>query len=187
MVKRLTAHQALRYLQNIELDCSDCELSVSENSWANDAFPCTFASDEELIVNNSSDEDSENDDAVIDSDDSDDEMKDFVGKNGSLWQKLSTFQAQRGRLQQLNVVKIRPGPTAFATTRVVEGRPSSSFRIMFSEAMLRNIQKCTISEAQRVTGNANWMVTLDKFIRLIITRNVLGQRGLSCSSLWNTT
>ena len=173
MVKRLTTRQALRYLQDIEPDCSDCELSVSENPWANDAFPCTSASDE----------DSEDDDAVIDSDDSDDEKKDFVGKNGSLWQKLSIFQAQRRRLQQQNVVNIRPGPTAFATTSVVEGRPSSSFRIMFSEAMLRNIQKCTISEAQRVTGNANWMVTLDKFIGLIITRNVLGQRGLSCSSL----
>ena len=176
MVRRLTAHQVLRYLQDIEPDCSDRELSDSEDPWANDAFPCTLASDEELLVNDSSDE---NDDAVIDSDDSDDEMQDFIGKDGSLWQKLSTFQVQRGRLQQKNVVNIRSGPTAFAATRVVKRRPSSYFRIMFSEVMLRNIQKCTISEAQRVPGNANWMVTLeelDKFIGLIITRGVFGQR-----------
>ena len=70
------------------------------------------------------------------------------------WRKLSTFQVQGGRLQQQNVVNVRPGPTTFATNRVIEGSPSS-FRIIFSEAMLRNIQKCTISEAQRVTGDLN--------------------------------
>ena len=141
MVRRLTVRQALRYLQNIETDCSDGELSVSEDFWANDAFPCTLLRDEELIHDDSRDEDSKDDDAVIDSSDSDDEMQDFVGKDGSLWQKLSTFQAQRRRLQQQNVVNIRPEPTAFAITRVVEGKPFSSFRIMFSEAMLRIIQK----------------------------------------------
>ena len=185
MVRRLTARHALRYLQDIEPDCSDGELSDSEDPWANESFPCTLACDEELMVNDSSDEDSEDDDAVIDSDDSDDEMQYFVGKDGSLWEKLFTFHAQKRRLQQQNVVNIRPGPTAFATTRVVEGRPSS-FRIMFSEAMLWNIQKCTISEAQRVTGNASWMVTLEelnKFIGFIITRVVLRQRGLPCYSL----
>ena len=117
-------------------------------------------------------------------------MQDFVGKDRSLWQKLSTFQAQRGRLQQQNIINIKPGPTACATTRVVEGRTSSSFQIMFSKGMLRNIQKCTISEAQHITGNANGVVTLEelhKFIRPIIARVVLGQRVLPCSSLWNTS
>ena len=97
MVRRLSARQALRYLQDIEPDCSDGELSDSNDPWVNDAFPCTLASDEKSIVNDSSDEDSEDNDAVIDSDDSDDEMQDFVGKDGSLWQKLFTFQAPGGR------------------------------------------------------------------------------------------
>ena len=91
MVRRLTACQALRYLQDIEPDCSDGELSDSEDPWANHAFPCTLASDEELIVNDSSDKDSEDDDAVIDWDDNDEVLQDFVGKDGSLWPKLSTF------------------------------------------------------------------------------------------------
>jgi len=59
-----------------------------------------------------------------------------------------------------------------------------------SEAMLQNIQKCTIYETQRVTGDVNWNVTLhelDKFIGLIITWDVLGQRDLPCSGLWNTS
>ena len=82
-------------------------------------------------------------------------MQHFIRKDGSSWRKLSTFQVQRGRLQQQNVVNVRPGPTAIATNRVIEGSPSSSFRIIFSVAMLRNVQKCTISEAQRVTGDVN--------------------------------
>ena len=93
---------------------------------------------------------------------------------------------QKGCLQQQNIVNIRPGPTACATSCVIKGRPS--FRIIFSEAMLQSIQKCSITEAQHVTGNIKWNVTLtklDKFISLIITRGVLGQRGLPCSSLWN--
>ena len=63
----------------------------------------------------------------------------------------------------------------FGTNRVIKARPSSSLQIIFSEAMLQNIQKCTISEAQRITGNINWNVTLqelDKFIGLIITKGV---------------
>ena len=90
-MRKLTARQALRYLQDIEPDCSDGKLSDSEDPWANDAFPCMSASDEKLIVNDSSDKDSENDDAVIDSDESNDEMQDFVRKDESLWQNLSTF------------------------------------------------------------------------------------------------
>jgi len=56
--------------------------------------------------------------------------------------------------------------------------------------MLQNIQKCTIYETQCVTGDVNWNVTLhelDKFIGLIITWDVLGQRDLPCSGLWNTS
>jgi len=188
MVRRLTAHQIVQSLQNIASDCSDGELCDSENPLRNDARPSAVESDEEPIVTDSSDEDTDHD-AVTDSVGNDDGVQDFTGKDGSSWQKLSTFQVQRGRLQQQNVVNVMPGPTAFATNCVIEGSPSS-FRIIFSEAMLRNIQKCTISEAQRVTGDVNWKMTLrelDKFIGLIITRGVLGQRGLPCSSLWNTS
>ena len=42
--------------------------------------------------------------------------------------------------------------------------------------MLRSIQKCTTAEAQRVTGDPNWRISLDeleKFLGLIITRELL--------------
>ena len=56
--------------------------------------------------------------------------------------------------------------------------------------MLRNIRKCTVTEAHCVFGRMNWDITLDeldKFIGLVIARAILGQRGLPVKSLWITT
>ena len=149
MVRRLTAHQILQSLQNIASDCSDGELCDSENPLRNDARPSAVESDEEPIVTDSSDEDTDHD-AVTDSVGNDDGVQDFTGKDGSSWQKLSTFQVQRGRLQQQNVVNVMPGPTAFATNCVIEGSPSS-FRVIFSEAMIRNILFLKLSVSQGIS------------------------------------
>jgi len=57
----------------------------------NDAPPSAVESDEEPIVTDSSNEDTDHD-AVTDSDGNDDGVQDFIGKDGSSWRKLSTFQ-----------------------------------------------------------------------------------------------
>ena len=85
-------------------------------------------------------------------------------------------------------MRIRPGPTASASSRIISDSPLPSFRILFNELMLRNIQKCTIAEAQRVTGNPNWGISLDelkKFLGLIIARGVIGGRTLPIPSMRN--
>ena len=54
--------------------------------------------------------------------------------------------------------------------------------------MLRNIQKCTIAEAQRVTGDPNWKISLDdleKFLGLIIARGFIGSQTLPILGMWN--
>ena len=54
--------------------------------------------------------------------------------------------------------------------------------------MLKNIQKCTIAEAQRVTGDPNWKISLDeleKFLGLNIARGIIGGRTLSILSMRN--
>ena len=84
-------------------------------------------------------------------------------------------------------MRIRPGPTAYAFSRIISDSPFSSFRILFNEPMLRNIQKCTIAEAQRVTGDPNWRISLDeleKFLRLIIARGVICGRTSPILSMW---
>ena len=56
--------------------------------------------------------------------------------------------------------------------------------------MPRNMRKCTVAEAHCISGRTNWDMTLDeldKFIGQVIARGILGQRGLSVGSLWDTT
>ena len=67
--------------------------------------------------------------------------QDLIGKDGTAWQALAVSHVQRGRLQQQNILSFKPGPTAFAISRIIESSPLSSFCVLFDEAMLRNIRK----------------------------------------------
>ena len=56
--------------------------------------------------------------------------------------------------------------------------------------MLRNIRKCIVVETLCISDKINWNVTLDeldKFIGLIIAREILGQRGWPMEGLWQST
>ena len=56
--------------------------------------------------------------------------------------------------------------------------------------MLRNIRKCIVVETLCISDKINWDVTLDeldKFIGLIIAREILGQRDLPVEGLWQST
>ena len=58
----------------------------------------------------------------------------------------------------------------------MESSPLSFFRVLFDEAILRNIRKCTVVEARCISDKINWDVTLDKldkFIGLISARGTL--------------
>ena len=106
------------------------------------------------------------------------------------WQALAISHVQRGRLQQQSILSFKPGPTAFATSKITESSPLSSFCVVFDEAILRNIRKCTVAETHRIFGRINWDMTLDeldKFIGLLIARAILGQRGLPVKCLWITS
>ena len=91
------------------------------------------------------------------------------------------------RALAIAILSFKPGPSAFATGKIMESCPLSSFRILFDEAMHRNIRKCTVVETRCISDKINWNVTLDeldKFIGLIIARGILGQRDLPVESLW---
>ena len=114
--------------------------------------------------------------------------QDLIGKDRTIWQALATSHVQCGRLQQQNILSIKPGPAAFAISRIKESSPLSSFFVLFDEAMLGNIRKCTVAEARRISIKITWDVTLDeldKFIGLVIARGILGQRTVESS--WEST
>ena len=173
-------------LQDISSDCSDGEYFDSE---LDDAL----INDEQAEL----DLDGEKSDVDSPSEDDDSDLQnqvkvnqDLIGKDGTAWQALAISHVQRGRLQQKNILSFKPGPTAFATSRITESRPLPLFRVLFDKAMLRNIRKCTVAEAHRVSGRMNWDMTLDeldKFIGLAIATAILGQRRLPVKILWITT
>ena len=114
----------------------------------------------------------------------------LIGKDGTAWQALASFYVLRGRLQQQNIQNFKPGPTAYATSRIIESSPMSSYRALFGKAMLRSIKKCTVAKAHRVLGETNWDVILDeleKFIGLAIAKEILGESGLPLESLWDSS
>ena len=155
-------------LQDISADCSDDEYSDSE------------LLDGALTNNAKAELDSSGEESDVDSLSKDDESdlqnqvqlnQDLIGKDETAWQ-----------------ASFKPGPTAFATSRFTKSSPLSSFCVVFDEAMLRNIRKYTVAEAHRVSNRMNWDMTLDeldKFIRPVIARAILGQRGLPVESLWD--
>ena len=99
---------------------------------------------------------------------------------------LAPNQAVSARLQQQNIMRIRPSPTACAASRIISDSPLLSFRTFFNKPMLKNIQKCTIAEAHRVTGDPNKRIFLDelgKFLGLIIAKGVIGGRTLPILSM----
>ena len=197
MHRRRTAEQALEFLQDIAADESDGEFSDSDNEKINNAF--ASASKAEVSDSEKSTDDEEEDiqDSTVDDNqpanlvshvDDDNNTPVIQSRDGSFWQTSTPSQVAVGRRQQQNVVKVRAGPTSYATCRVIDGSPLSSFRLLFNEPMLRHIQKCTIAEAQRVTNDTKWTVTLDeldKFIGLVIARGVIAGRNLPIKSLWD--
>ena len=109
--------------------------------------------------------------------------QDLIGKDGTIWQALATSHVQRGRLQEQNIPSFKPGPTAFATSKIMESSPLSSFRVLFDEAMLRNIRKYTAAEANRISDKINWNVELDeldKFVELVICKRDFRTERFSC-------
>ena len=181
-----TAPQVLLRLQDISVDCSDVEDSNSELNGA-------LNNDLEEVELDSSGEESGVSSCEDDENDPPNQVQvnqDLIGKDGTVWQALATSHLQGGRLQQQNILSFKPGPTAFVTSRIMESSPLSSFRDLFDEAMLRNIRKCTAAEANRLSEEMNWDVTLnelDKFIGLVIARRILEQRDFSVESLWEST
>ena len=190
--RRLTATQALGLLQDILSDCADGKQSDDDmNDVENEAVQITLSDAK------SSDSDNDNNlyegaavsrnNVNTEAREEDDEQI-FWGKDRSCWQALAPNQAVGGRLQQQNIMRIRPRPTAYAASCIIFDSSRLSFRILFNEPMLRNIQKCTIAETQRVTVDPNWRISLDelkKFLGLIIARGVIGGETLPILSMRN--
>ena len=198
MARNLSVTEALKFFHDIPSDASDGEFLDSDVNEIEDIIqtvqieshpaplPIQDVMDAAQPRNESSasDEDDESPSEVIVAAD-----EYIVCRDGSRWQILDTSQRSQGRMQKQNVVKIRPGSTAYSVSGVNLNDPLSSLRILINEPMLRNVRKCTEAEAQRITKKPNWTINLDdleKFIGLIIARGAIGGRNLPIKSMWES-
>ena len=83
-------------------------------------------------------------------------------KKMELGGKSYSSKCFHGRLQSHNILRFRPGPTSYACWQVISGNPVSSFTVLVDKAMLRNMQKCTVANAQTKTGDPTSNVSLQE-------------------------
>ena len=120
----------------------------------------------------------------------DNHQQTFLGQDKFHWRRSVPFQVIARQLQHHSITRIRicVGPVSDSTSRLKRGSALSSNCILFNELMLKNIQKCTTVEAHCAIGNNRWTVTLDeldKFVELIVARDVIGERSFSIKSMWD--
>lgn len=155
--RRMTAQRALRSLQEMN-DSSSEDNEIDEVNDDSDSVENSDASsegsDENLSFNDEALELTH--DGIIP--ESTRTSATSTSKSGITWHNLSTLNSV-GRLSRLHVMSVRPGPTSYATSRIVNELHMSAWRLLVDEPMLRHIQKCTIERA-RSCGEAEWSVSL---------------------------
>ena len=111
--KRVAAQDAFLRLQDISADSSDGEYSDTEHD-------DELINDVKIDFSDGEDSDSSNKDDDGDLQNPVQVNHDLIGKDGTAWQALGGSHVQRGRLQQQNVLNFKPGPTAYATSRIIK-------------------------------------------------------------------
>ncbi|XP_063741958.1 piggyBac transposable element-derived protein 4-like [Eleginops maclovinus] len=185
--RRTAAEEALSQILNwdsdVEEDISEPEdLSETEDNVIADP-DCQFSYDEE---------DSEDESAVVPPTDENQRMQQssstegtWASKDGNI--KWSTSpHPSRGRLSSSNVVKMTPGPTRFAVTRVDEIQ--SAFQLFISSPIERIILEMTNLEGRRVFQE-KWKpldpTDLHAYIGVLLLAGVYRSKGETTASLWN--
>ena len=156
----------MQLLQSIALESSDGEYSDSESDEVNNVIANiknetdSYNLDDEYIDQGAP---TNTDDGAPAQSSSNNDEQTLLSKDGSDRRRSVPFQVTAERQQQHNIVRIRAGPTSYSTSRIIRDIPLSSYRIL----LLRNIQKCTTSEAHRATENNSRTVTLDELDKLM--------------------
>ncbi|XP_061878322.1 piggyBac transposable element-derived protein 4-like [Entelurus aequoreus] len=109
----------------------------------------------------------------------------FLSKNGKLSWSPAPRQRQ-GRLSAGNVIKMVPGPTRYAISRVQDIK--SAFELLMTPSIENHVLLMTNLEGSRVFGDS-WKpidaIDLQAYIGLLILGGVYKSKGEAAESLWN--
>lgn len=189
-MKRKSAVAAIRRLYNLPDELSDGDDSTEtfdrENETAHVEDPTSSCDDE-----SGSDDDqplrerlARNDPelrAIFDINESN-----LRGRDGTLWSEIPSGTTC-GQTSLHNIMRIAPGPTSYACSRIVRGSPLSAWRVLFDETILRNIRRCTLAEASRQM-NDEWDLSLhdlEKTFGLLYAKGLLMSSKTPVRLLWS--
>jgi len=150
------------------LNASDSEEDISEeeNHTSNDSIHPTSESD-------------------CDTSDSEDDRDDVQSKDRKITWSAEHFP-QHGRTSSANIIKLTPGPTRYAISRIDDIR--SSFQVIMNNNLSDIVLKMTNVEGRRVYGD-NWenldAITLEAYIGILLLAGVYRSHGESRKSLRN--
>ncbi|XP_037530523.1 piggyBac transposable element-derived protein 4-like [Nematolebias whitei] len=185
--RRFTAEEAFSQLMNWD---SDVEEEVSETE--DPSEPEDNAIDDPDFQFSHDEEDSEDESAGVPSSDENQEMQQssstegtWTSKDGKIKWSTSPHQSQ-GRLSSCNVIKMIPGPTRFAVTRVDD--IESAFQLFISPPIEKIILNMTNLEGKRVFQE-KWKpldpTDLHAYIGILVLAGVYRSKGEATASLWN--
>lgn len=182
--RRFSAEEVLSQLMNWD---SDVEEDVSETE--DPSEPEDNAIDDPDYQFSHDEEDSEDESAGFPSSDEKQETSSTEGtwtsKDGNVKWSTSPHQS-RGRLSSSNVIKMTPGPTRFAVTRVDDIQ--SAFQLFISPPIEKIILNMTNLEGRRVFQE-KWKpldpTDLHAYIGILVLAGVYRSKGEATASLWD--
>ncbi|XP_021162792.2 piggyBac transposable element-derived protein 3 isoform X1 [Fundulus heteroclitus] len=184
--RRITADEALSQILNWDSDLEE-EVSETEDLSESEDNVIVDANDQSSY----DDEDSEDESAIVPPTDENQGMRQspsrevtWTSKDGNI--KWSTSPQSRGRPSSANVIKMTPGPTRFAITRIDEIH--SAFQLFISPPIERIILEMTNLEGRRVFQD-KWKpldrTDLNAYIGVLLLAGVYRSKGEATASLWN--
>ena len=87
----------------------------------------------------------------------------LTAPDGKEWNQITLGNRSSGRFLQQNILREASGPTSYACRNVFAGIPASARRLVIDSFILKQIKKCTITEAHHQPQNQAFALTVEEY------------------------
>ena len=112
----------------------------------------------------------------------------LIAPDGTEWLQITSSDSSVGRCSQQNILRETSGPTPYAKRNVFAGNTVSAWRLLIDDFILKQIAKCTITEAHRQLQDEKFAPTIEEletFIAVMYVRGATAKSALPLHDLWN--
>ena len=111
----------------------------------------------------------------------------LIAPDGIEWLQITSADGSVGRCSQQNILRETSWPTPYTKRNVFAGSPTSAWRLLIDDFILKHIAKCTITEAHRQLQDEAFALTiedLEAFVAFMYARVATGKSALPLHDLW---